>query len=121
MAWELQTKLELAHRANIDRYRRILETYLTDEERDFVELRLAEEQAALERTEFAIKSREVLACARVDEMPAPATRSFICQCAQCNTRIWVAHRSPIEPIRLCLSCSMTYQESQLGTATEARK
>jgi hypothetical protein len=51
------------------------------------------------------KSGEVLVCPRVDEMPIPPTPSFNCQCEQCSVRIWVAHSSPIEPLRLCLSCS----------------
>jgi hypothetical protein len=37
-----------AHRNNIDRYRRLLETYLTDHEREFVERRLSEEQSNFE-------------------------------------------------------------------------
>jgi hypothetical protein len=36
-----------AHRNNISRYQRLLETYLTDIERNYVESRLSEEQAAL--------------------------------------------------------------------------
>ena len=98
MTLELPTNPQFVHRANIGRYRRILATYLTDQERHFVERRLAEEQASLQ-------SREALSCPCVDEMPTPATRSFICQCVQCNARIWVAHSSPIEPIRLCRSCA----------------
>lgn len=38
-----------AHRANIARYERILETHLTAQERDFIECRLSEEQEALSR------------------------------------------------------------------------
>jgi hypothetical protein len=38
-----------AHRANIERYRKILETFLTAEEESFVKRRLAEEKAALEQ------------------------------------------------------------------------
>jgi hypothetical protein len=38
-----------AHRQNIERYRRLLETSLTVLERDFVERRIAEEEAALDR------------------------------------------------------------------------
>ena len=38
---------QFIHRANIVRYQKILATYLTDEERRFVERRVAEEQAAL--------------------------------------------------------------------------
>jgi hypothetical protein len=37
-----------AHRNNIHRYRRLLRTRLSDLERQFIERRLAEEQAALE-------------------------------------------------------------------------
>lgn len=37
-----------AHRNNLSRYRRLLETRLSDIERQFIERRLAEEQAALE-------------------------------------------------------------------------
>lgn len=44
-----QEAFVFAHKANIERYRRILETYLTTDERHFVERRLAEERAALER------------------------------------------------------------------------
>lgn len=36
-----------AHRRNIERYKKLLETYLTDHERRYVEQRLAEEQTAL--------------------------------------------------------------------------
>jgi hypothetical protein len=37
------------HEAAVQRYRRLLETYLTDTERRFVERRLLEEQQALSR------------------------------------------------------------------------
>lgn len=37
-----------AHRNNVSRYRRLLKTRLSDLERQFIERRLAEEQAALE-------------------------------------------------------------------------
>jgi hypothetical protein len=37
-----------AHRNNIHRYRRLLKTKLSDLERQFIERRLTEEQAALE-------------------------------------------------------------------------
>ncbi|CCE06808.1 hypothetical protein BRAS3843_1830022 [Bradyrhizobium sp. STM 3843] len=36
-----------SHRNNINRYERLLKTYLTDIERNFIELRLWEEQVAL--------------------------------------------------------------------------
>jgi hypothetical protein len=35
------------HRNNIRRYRRLLETHLTNAERDYIELRLSEERAVL--------------------------------------------------------------------------
>jgi hypothetical protein len=41
-----------AHRQNIERYRRLLETNLTVLERDFVERRIAEEESALDRLAF---------------------------------------------------------------------
>ena len=37
------------HRNNISRYRRLLRTHLTDLERDFIEQRLSQEEAALKR------------------------------------------------------------------------
>ena len=49
MTSDLKTKRQFAHRANIDRYKKILETYLTSEERYFVERRLTEEHASLEQ------------------------------------------------------------------------
>jgi hypothetical protein len=36
------------HRNNVERYRRLLETRLTDLERQFIEKRLSEEQSAIE-------------------------------------------------------------------------
>src|SRR5262249_3533433 len=53
---------------------------------------------------------EVLACPRVDEVPIPPTPSFICQCVQCGARIWVAHSSPIEPVRACVACSAAHDD-----------
>ncbi len=38
-----------AHRQNIDRYRRLLQTSLTVLERNFIEQRIAEEEAAVSR------------------------------------------------------------------------
>ena len=38
----------LAHRNNIERYRRLLRTHLSDLERQFIERRLSEENSALE-------------------------------------------------------------------------
>ena len=37
-----------AHRDNIRRYNKLLETHLTDIERDFIESRLSEERAVLQ-------------------------------------------------------------------------
>ena len=47
MQSDLQEVLIFAHRTNIDRYRRLLKTYLTDNERQFIEQRLGEEKKAL--------------------------------------------------------------------------
>ena len=49
MTSNLNKALRSAHRANIDRYRRLLQTHLTDDERQFVERRIAEEQQDLQR------------------------------------------------------------------------
>lgn len=49
MTSDHENALRWAHRANIDRYRRILATPLTETERQFVQNRLAEEQRAMER------------------------------------------------------------------------
>ncbi len=42
-----QDNLFFAHKANIERYRKILETFLSAQEEAFVKRRLAEEQTAL--------------------------------------------------------------------------
>ena len=47
MSSDLQSALITTHRANVERYRRILGSYLTVEERAFVERRIAEEETAL--------------------------------------------------------------------------
>jgi hypothetical protein len=53
MRWEVMmskdwaTAFQFAHQANIERYRKLLRTHLTDTERAFVERRLNEEQRAL--------------------------------------------------------------------------
>ncbi len=47
MTSDLNKALRSAHRANIERYRRLLQTHLTENERQFVERRIAEEQRAL--------------------------------------------------------------------------
>lgn len=47
MIAERARAVQAVHQANIDRYRRLLTTYLTDGERQFVERRIAEEQEAL--------------------------------------------------------------------------
>lgn len=46
---ERAAAFKFAHEANVERYRRLLHTYLTDTERTFVEQRLAEEQLALQQ------------------------------------------------------------------------
>jgi hypothetical protein len=49
MTSRLETAEQFAHRMNIAKYQRILATYLTAEERRYVERRLAEEQAAFQQ------------------------------------------------------------------------
>ena len=49
MTSDLNKALRSAHLANIDRYRRLLQSHLTGNERQFVERRIAEEQEALQR------------------------------------------------------------------------
>lgn len=44
------------HRSNIQRYRNLLQTSLTDLERQFVQRRLSEEQSNLERVVTALPS-----------------------------------------------------------------
>ena len=44
----METAAQFAYRANIARYKMILATYLTADERRFIERRLSEEQAALQ-------------------------------------------------------------------------
>ena len=51
---ELEAAMLFACRANIERYKNILETHLTDDERVFVQRRLAEEQAFLEQAAWTI-------------------------------------------------------------------
>ena len=46
---DIRDNLLFAHKENIERYRRILETSLTAEEAHFVERRFAEEQIAFEQ------------------------------------------------------------------------
>ena len=58
----------------------------------------------------SVELREVLACSRIDEMPIPSTPSFNCECEQCGARVWVAHTSPIEPIRMCVACSAAHDD-----------
>ena len=54
--------------------------------------------------------REVLTCPRVDQVAIPSTPSFNCECERCGARVWVAHSSPIEPIRMCVTCSAAHDD-----------
>ncbi len=47
MTTDIDAAVRTVHQANADRYRRLLRTPLTDHERQFIERRLAEEEAAL--------------------------------------------------------------------------
>jgi hypothetical protein len=44
---QVEASFLFAHRANIERYERLLQTYLTDDERAFIERRLHEERKAM--------------------------------------------------------------------------
>ena len=44
---ELSKALIFAYRTNVDRYQRMLKTHLADNEREFIERRLAEDEQAL--------------------------------------------------------------------------
>lgn len=54
MTLQMETAERFAHRMNIAKYQRILATYLTADERHFVERRLAEERAALQQRAWNI-------------------------------------------------------------------
>lgn len=58
-----------AHRNNLSRYRRLLKTRLSDIERQFIERRLAEEQAALE----AVTGDAIPAAFRLPNTPSVST------------------------------------------------
>ena len=49
MAMQMETTYEFIHQANIKKYQIMLESRLNPEERRFIELRLAEEQVALQK------------------------------------------------------------------------
>jgi hypothetical protein len=63
MTLRMETAQQFAHRANIERYRKILATYLTAEERRFVERRLAEEQQALQQLAWKAAPETKSTCA----------------------------------------------------------
>ena len=54
MTLRMETADQFAHRSNIAKYQKILATYLTIEERRFVERRLAEERAALQQLAWSV-------------------------------------------------------------------
>lgn len=45
---QIEQSLLFAHRSNIERYERLLQTHLTDHERAFIQRRLDEERRALD-------------------------------------------------------------------------
>jgi hypothetical protein len=47
---DIEASLTFVHRANIQRYKKLLGTHLTDDERMFIQQRLAEEETALRQT-----------------------------------------------------------------------
>ena len=50
MISEVKRNARWAHQANIERYRKILKTRLSETERQFIDRRLTEEQQALRQT-----------------------------------------------------------------------
>jgi hypothetical protein len=59
-----------------------------------------------------VELRQVLVCPRIDEEPIPSMPSFNCGCQLCGTRVWVAHKSQIEPIRMCQACAAHEDQTQ---------
>ena len=62
-----------AHRNNLQRYRRLLATRLSEIERQFIERRLTEEQAALE----ALAADVFPAAFTLPKMPSPAAATGV--------------------------------------------
>lgn len=44
---QMEQSFDFAHRSNIERYKRLLQTHLTEHERAFIQRRLEEERRAL--------------------------------------------------------------------------
>jgi hypothetical protein len=61
------------HRNNIMRYRRLLETKLTECERQFIERRLSEERSAIEKLAASTFPLAFQIPAKSTETPAPET------------------------------------------------
>ena len=55
MMTDFHTAKILSHRRNIQRYARLLTTQLTELERQYLHKRIAEEQAALQKSADAVK------------------------------------------------------------------
>jgi hypothetical protein len=68
---EVEAALMRAHCDNIRRYRKLLETHLTDVERNYIEWRLSEERTALQalRRETNPRPRQILSAAEHDVGP----------------------------------------------------
>jgi len=62
------------HRNNIMRYRRLLETKLTECERQFIERRLSEERSAMEKLAASTFPLAFQISAKSIETPAPETK-----------------------------------------------
>ena len=60
---DLRTAMISAHKKNIDRYCRLLNTQLTDEERQYIHKRIVEERASLERWEMRTSPSEAVSAA----------------------------------------------------------
>ena len=62
------------HRNNIMRYRRLLETKLTERERQFIERRLSEERSAMEKLAASTFPLAFQIPGKSTETPAPETK-----------------------------------------------
>jgi hypothetical protein len=67
----LETASQFARRANIERYRKILGTHLIAEERRFVERRLAEEQALLQKLRGSVDASTTTNTSVTSPPPVP--------------------------------------------------
>jgi hypothetical protein len=61
------------HHKNVQRYRQLLETSLTDFEREYIGKRLSEEQAAIEELSANVSTETSSICPTISSVPARIT------------------------------------------------